>query len=143
MITKTATAHWTGGLKDGKGQISTQSGALKDQPYGFNTRYEDKPGTNPEELIGAAHAGCFSMALSMILGTYDAEADDIDTKATVGLEDADGGFAITKIHLDLTAKVPGISENDFLEAANTAKENCPVSKVLVAAEITLDAKLVG
>lgn len=143
MITKTATAHWTGGLKDGKGQISTQSGALKDQPYGFNTRFEDKPGTNPEELIGAAHAGCFSMALSMILGSYDAEADDIDTKATVSLEDADGGFAITKIHLDLTAKVPGISEEDFLEAANTAKENCPVSKVLAAAEITLDAKLVG
>lgn len=143
MITKTATAHWTGGLKDGKGQISTQSGALKDQPYGFNTRFEDKPGTNPEELIGAAHAGCFSMALSMILGSYDAEADDIETKATVSLEDADGGFAITKIHLDLTAKVPGISEEDFLEAANTAKENCPVSKVLAAAEITLDAKLVG
>lgn len=142
MITKTATAHWTGGLKDGKGQISTQSGALKDQPYGFNTRFEDKPGTNPEELIGAAHAGCFSMALSMILGSYDAEADDIETKATVSLEDADGGFAITKIHLDLTAKVPGISEEDFLEAANTAKENCPVSKVLAAAEITLDAKLV-
>ncbi|SHH25185.1 OsmC family protein [Marivita hallyeonensis] len=143
MITKTASAHWTGGLKDGKGQISTKSGALKDQPYGFNTRFEDKPGTNPEELIGAAHAGCFSMALSMILGDYDATAEAIDTTAKVSLEEKDGGFAITKIHLDLTAKIPGISEADFQEAANTAKENCPVSKVLAAADITMDAKLVG
>lgn len=143
MINKTATAHWSGGLKDGKGQISTESGALSTQPYGFNTRFEDKPGTNPEELIGAAHAGCFSMAFSMILGNYDAVADDIDTKATVGLEEKDGGFAITKIHLEMSAKIPGISESDFQEAANTAKENCPVSKVLAGAEITMDAKLVN
>ena len=143
MIKKTASAHWSGGLKDGKGQISTESGALSDQPYGFNTRFEDKAGTNPEELIGAAHAGCFSMALSMILGDFDAVADDIDTKATVGLEETDGGFAITKIHLDLTAKIPGISEDDFQKAAQTAKENCPVSKVLAAADITMDAKLIS
>jgi osmotically inducible protein OsmC len=141
MINKTASAHWTGGLKDGKGQISTESGALSDQPYGFNTRFEDQPGTNPEELIGAAHAGCFSMALSMILGDYDAVPDDINTKATVSLEEQGGGFAITKIHLDLTAKIPGLSESDFQDAANAAKENCPLSKVLAAAEITMDAKL--
>ena len=142
MIQKTASAHWSGALKDGKGQISTESGALDKQPYGFNTRFEGQPGTNPEELIGAAHAGCFSMALSMILGDYDATAEDIDTKATVSLEEKDGGFSITKIHLDLSAKIPGLSENDFMEAANTAKENCPVSKLL-SAEITMDAKLVG
>ncbi|WP_300583906.1 OsmC family protein [Marivita sp.] len=143
MINKTATAHWTGSLKEGKGQISTESGALSTQPYGFNTRFEDKPGTNPEELIGAAHAGCFSMAFSMILGDYDAVADAIDTKATVSLEKQDAGFAITKIHLDMTATIPGISESDFQEAAKTAKENCPVSKVLAGADITMDAKLVG
>lgn len=142
MINKTATAHWSGGLKEGRGRISTQSGALEAQPYGFNTRFEDKPGTNPEELIGAAHAGCFSMAFSMILGNYDAVADEIDTKATVSLEEQGGGFAITKIHLDMTAKIPGISEEDFSEAATTAKDNCPVSKVLAGADITLDAKLV-
>jgi osmotically inducible protein OsmC len=143
MINKTATAHWSGGLKDGQGQISTESGALSTHPYGFNTRFEDKPGTNPEELIGAAHAGCFSMAFSMILGNYDAVADDIDTKAAVSLEEKDGGFAITKIHLEMSAKIPGISDSDFQEAANTAKENCPVSKVLAGAEITMDAKLVN
>lgn len=142
MINKTATAHWSGGLKEGRGRISTQSGTLEAQPYGFNTRFEDKPGTNPEELIGAAHAGCFSMAFSMILGNYDAVADEIDTKATVSLEEQGGGFAITKIHLDMTAKIPGISEEDFREAATTAKDNCPVSKVLAGADITLDAKLV-
>ena len=141
MINKTASAHWTGGLKDGKGQISTESGALSDQPYGFNTRFEGKPGTNPEELIGAAHASCFSMALSMILGDYDAVPDDINTTAKVSLEEKDGGFAITKVHLDLSAKIPGLSESDFQEAAKTAKENCPVSKVLAGAEITMDAKL--
>ena len=143
MINKTATAHWTGSLKEGKGQISTESGALSTQPYGFNTRFEDKPGTNPEELIGAAHAGCFSMAFSMILGDYDAVADAIDTKATVSLEKQDAGFAITKIHLDMTATIPGISESDFKEAAKTAKDNCPVCKVLAGADITMDAKLVG
>ena len=141
MIKKTASAHWTGGLKDGKGTVSTQSGALIAQPYGFNTRFEDKAGTNPEELIGAAHAGCFSMALSMILGDYDAVADAINTKATVSLEQTEAGFSITKIHLDLTAKIPGISASDFQEAAKLAKENCPVSRLLTGADITMDAKL--
>jgi len=143
MINKTASAHWTGGLKDGKGQISTESGALSDQPYGFNTRFEGQSGTNPEELIGAAHAGCFSMALSMILGDFDAIAEDIDTTARVSLEEQGGGFAITKVHLDLTARIPGLSESDFQKAATMAKENCPVSKVLAGAEITMDAKLAG
>ncbi|MEY8841655.1 OsmC family peroxiredoxin, partial [Cribrihabitans sp. XS_ASV171] len=96
---------------------------------------------NPEELIGAAHAGCFSMALSMILGESDLTADSIETTAKVGLEEKDGGFAITKIHLDVTASIPGASEDDFARAAQTAKENCPLSKVLSAAEITMDARL--
>jgi osmotically inducible protein OsmC len=141
MIKKTASAHWTGGLKDGKGTVSTQSGALSEQPYGFNTRFEGKPGCNPEELIGAAHAGCFSMALSMILGNYNVVADAIDTKATVSLEQKEAGFSITRIHLDLTAKIPGISNGDFQEAAKLAKENCPVSRLLTGADITMDAKL--
>ncbi|KAA2316809.1 OsmC family peroxiredoxin [Pseudooceanicola sediminis] len=141
MIKKTGSAKWSGGLKDGKGYVSTQSGALSDQPYGFNTRFEDGKGTNPEELIGAAHAGCFSMALSNILGDKDLVAEDIATTATVMMEQQDGGFAITKIHLDLTAKIPGATEEVFQEVAKTAKENCPVSKLLTGAEITLTAKL--
>jgi len=139
---KYGSAKWSGGLKDGKGQLSTESGALKDQPYGFNTRFEDAPGTNPEELIGVAHAGCFSMALSMILGEDDMVADEINTRATVTLDKKDGGFAITAVHLDLEAKIPGADKDRFMTAANTAKENCPVSKLLNA-EITMDAKLVG
>ncbi|MDP4990144.1 MAG: OsmC family protein [Marivita lacus] len=141
MIKKTASAHWSGNLKDGKGRMSTQSGALDAQPYGFNTRFEGLPGTNPEELIGAAHAGCFSMAFSMILGDYDAVPDAIDTKATVSLEKQGDGFAITHVRLDMTARIPGISEEDFHEAAKKAKENCPVSKVLAGAEITMEASL--
>ncbi|CAI9120690.1 OsmC family protein [Brytella acorum] len=141
-IKKTATAHWTGGLKDGKGQISTQSGALKQQPYGFNTRFEDQPGTNPEELIGAAHAGCFTMALSMILGEAGLTATALDTKATVSLDKEDGGFAIKTIHLDLTGTVPGADQAKFEELANKAKAGCPVSK-LFKAEISLSAKLNG
>ena len=141
MIKKTASAHWSGGLKDGGGKLSTESGALHDHRYGFNTRFEGEAGTNPEELISAAHAGCFSMALSMVLGDYDAKAEDIDTQATVHLGEQASGFEITRIDLDLTAKIPGISESDFQQAAKTAKENCPVSKVLAGAEITLTAKL--
>lgn len=137
---KTATAVWQGDLKTGKGAISTESGALKEQPYGFNTRFEGEPGTNPEELIGAAHAGCFSMALSNILGQKNAKAERIDTKAEVTLDKADGGFAITAVHLTLKAKVPGMSQADFEAAANEAKTGCPVSKVLNA-KITLDATL--
>lgn len=139
---KTASAIWQGGLKDGKGLISTESGALKDNPYGFNTRFEDQPGTNPEELIGAAHAGCFSMALSMLLGEAGLTAERIDTTAEVTLEKQADGFAITAVHLILSAKVPGASEAQFLEVANKAKAGCPVSKVLNAT-ISLDATLAG
>jgi len=139
---KTASAIWQGGLKDGKGLLSTESGALKQNPYGFNTRFEGTPGTNPEELIGAAHAGCFSMALSMMLGDAGLTADRIDTAAEVTLDKQDDGFAITAVHLVLRAKVPGASEAQFLEIANKAKEGCPVSKVLNA-KISLDAALVG
>ncbi|MFA7891391.1 OsmC family protein [Pseudomonas putida] len=139
---KTASAIWEGGLKDGKGQISTESGALKNNPYGFNTRFEDTPGTNPEELIGAAHAGCFSMALSMMLGEAKLTPERIDTAAEVTLDKQDDGFAITAVHLVLRAKVPGASEEQFQEIANKAKQGCPVSKVLNA-DITLDAKLVS
>ncbi|WP_102108163.1 OsmC family protein [Oceaniglobus roseus] len=140
MIKKSGSAKWSGGLKDGKGHVSTETGVLSDQPYGFNTRFEGAKGTNPEELLGAAHASCYSMALSMILGQHDLTADEIATKATVSLEEKDGGFAITKVHLDVTAKIPGASEEKFMEAATAAKEGCPVSK-LFNAEITMDAKL--
>ncbi|MGE8405647.1 MAG: OsmC family protein [Pseudomonas sp.] len=139
---KTASAVWQGGLKDGKGQISTESGALKQIPYGFNTRFEGTPGSNPEELIGAAHAGCFSMALSMILGEAGLTPERIDTTAEVTLDKQPDGFAITAVHLILKAKVPGASEQQFVELANKAKAGCPVSKVLNAT-ITLDATLVS
>lgn len=139
---KTASAVWQGGLKDGKGQISTESGALKQIPYGFNTRFEGTPGSNPEELIGAAHAGCFSMALSMILGEAGLTPERIDTAAEVTLDKQPDGFAITAVHLILKAKVPGASEQQFVELANKAKAGCPVSKVLNAT-ITLDATLVS
>ena len=141
-ITKTASAKWQGGIKNGKGHISTESGVLSDQPYGFNTRFEDGQGTNPEELIGAAHAGCFSMALSKILGEHDLTADSIETKASVSLEKDGEGFSITKIHLTLNATIPGADESKFEECASMAKEGCPVSKVLNA-DITLDASLNG
>jgi osmotically inducible protein OsmC len=139
-IKRDGSAIWSGGIKDGKGQVSTGSGALKDQPYGFNTRFEDAPGTNPEELIGAAHAGCFTMALSGQLGQAGLTADELRTKATVSMEKVEGGFSITAIHLELRAKIPGASQEAFDKAATTAKENCPVSKLLNAT-ITLDAKL--
>ncbi|KZY06276.1 MULTISPECIES: OsmC family protein [unclassified Sulfitobacter] len=139
-IKKHGSAKWTGNLKEGKGHVSTQTGVLNDQPYGFQTRFEGKSGTNPEELIGAAHASCFSMALSMILEGEDLVADSIETKATVHLEQKDGGFHIPKVHLDVTASIPNATEEQFNRAANTAKENCPISKLLTA-EITMDAKL--
>ena len=139
-MNKFASAHWEGDIKKGKGTISTQSGALKEQPYGFNPRFEDEPGTNPEELIGAAHAGCFSMAFSLELGNAGYTADSIDTKAKVTLDKDGDGFSITRIHLDMNAKIPGIDDAEFQKIANGAKEGCPVSKVLNA-EITLDAKL--
>ena len=139
-IKRDGSAVWSGGIKDGKGQVSTGSGALKDQPYGFNTRFEDAPGTNPEELIGAAHAGCFTMALSGQLGKAGLTADELRTKALVSREKVDDGFSISAVHLELGAKIPGASQEAFDQAANTAKENCPVSKLLNA-KITLDARL--
>ncbi|MBJ9974519.1 OsmC family protein [Pseudomonas sp. S75] len=139
---KTASAIWEGGIKDGKGRLSTESGALKQNPYGFNTRFEGSPGTNPEELIGAAHAGCFSMALSMMLGQENLTPERIDTIAEVTLDKQGDGFAITAVHLTLKAKVPGATEEQFKEIANKAKAGCPVSKVLNA-DITLDATLLS
>jgi osmotically inducible protein OsmC len=140
IIRKKASAVWKGGLKDGKGTISTESGVLSNAQYGFKTRFEDGPGTNPEELIGAAHAGCFSMALSAQLGEAGLTAESINTTATVSLEKVEGGFSITAVHLDLRAKIPGASQQAFEKAANNAKAGCPVSKLLNA-KITLDAKL--
>lgn len=140
-MTTYGTALWKGGLKDGKGAISTKSGALKDYPYGFAARFEGQPGTNPEELIGAAHAGCFTMALSLILGEAGFTADQMDTKAEITLAKQDDGFAITKSALTLRAKIPGIDDAKFQELTAKAKAGCPVSKLLKA-EITLDAALV-
>ncbi|MFT6531811.1 MAG: osmotically inducible protein OsmC [Limimaricola cinnabarinus] len=142
MIKKHGKAHWSGGIKEGGGEISTQTGVLKDQAYGFNARFEGGPGTNPEELIGAAHAACYAMALSLELGKDELTADDIDVQSTVSLEQVGEGFEITKIHLDVTAKVSGASEEQFRKAAEATKTGCPVSKVLKGAEITMDAKLV-
>tara|TARA_Y100000815_G_C13017713_1_gene378006 strand:- start:109 stop:534 length:426 start_codon:yes stop_codon:yes gene_type:complete len=140
MINKSASANWKGGLQDGTGTISTESGVLDEVNYGFKKRFEGEPGSNPEELVAAAHASCFSMALSMILGDAGFKADDISTKAVVSLEKKDDGFAITKSHLTVTAKVPGATAEDFAKAAETAKANCPISKLLDT-EITMDATL--
>ncbi|WP_027136142.1 OsmC family protein [Geminicoccus roseus] len=142
MSTTSGSAVWQGGIKDGKGSISTKSGALDSAPYGFGSRFEGKSGTNPEELIGAAHAGCFSMALSKMLGDAGFTADQINTQADVTLDKQGEGFAITKVHLTLKAKVPGIDQAKFQEIAGQAKAGCPVSKVLNA-EISLDASLAG
>lgn len=135
-----ASAVWQGSLKEGAGSLSTGSGALMEKPYSFKTRFEGEQGTNPEELIGAAHAGCFSMAFSMILGLAGFTPDKIETTATITLEPKDGGFAITASHLDVTAVIPGIGDETFQELAAKAKAGCPVSKVLNAT-ITMDAKL--
>ncbi|KIF83133.1 OsmC family protein [Noviherbaspirillum autotrophicum] len=137
---RTASAVWTGGLKDGKGSLSSQSGVLKDTPYGFRMRFEDEPGTNPEELIAAAHAGCFTMALSAQLGEAGMVAERLKTEAAVTLEKKDDGFSITAIHLALVAKIPGADRQAFDTAVDKAKTGCPVSKLLNA-QITLDAKL--
>jgi osmotically inducible protein OsmC len=139
---KKGSASWQGGIKDGKGSISTESGALSAYPYGFNSRFEGQRGTNPEELIGAAHAGCFTMALSKILGEANLTATQMDTTAEVTLEQVDGGFAITTIHLTLKAKIPGADQATFETLAAKAKAGCPVSK-LFKANITLDASLVS
>ena len=133
-------AVWRGGLKDGKGTVSTDSGVLKDTQYSFAARFENGAGTNPEELLAAAHAGCFSMALSGQLASANLTAESIKTTAAVTLDKAEGGFAITKVHLDVKAKVPGASQAAFNTAANNAKAGCPVSK-LFKAEITMSATL--
>ena len=135
-----ASAHWQGNLKDGKGTISTDSGVLSDTQYSFDTRFADGKGTNPEELIAAAHAGCFSMALSNELGKAGFTPDSIKTSAAVTLEQTGSGFAITAVHLDVVARVPNASAQQFEAAANAAKAGCPVSKVLKA-DITMDARL--
>ncbi|MGH9906329.1 MAG: OsmC family protein [Pyrinomonadaceae bacterium] len=135
-----ASAEWKGGLKDGKGTISTDSGVLSNTQYSFSTRFEDGIGTNPEELIAAAHAGCFSMALSGQLGQAGLTAESIRTTASVTLEKTDAGFAITSVHLDVKATVPGADAEAFANAAHNAKTGCPVSKVLKA-EITMQATL--
>ena len=140
MIRK-ATAHWQGTGRDGSGDLTTGSGVLSAAPYGFKTRFENQPGTNPEELIAAAHAGCFTMALAFQLQTAGFTPESLTTEAAVSLDSQDGGFTITKSALTLTAKVPGLDQATFDELAGVAEKNCPVSKLLKA-EITLDATLV-
>lgn len=139
MIKKSGSAHWEGNLKEGTGHVSTETKVLDRQPYGFNTRFEGAKGTNPEEILGAAHSACFSMAFANILSDYDLKADRIDTTATVMLDPEK--LEITRVHLDMSASVPGASEEDFQEAATKAKKGCPVSKLFKGAEITMDAKL--
>ncbi|PZU11275.1 MAG: OsmC family peroxiredoxin [Sphingobium sp.] len=141
-INHSGSAVWSGGLKDGKGAISTQSGALDAHPYGFATRFEGVAGTNPEELIAAAHASCFTMALSMILGDAGLTAEKMETNAVVTLEDKDGGFAVTASKLTLKATIPGADDATFQELAAKAKANCPISKLLNA-DISLEAELLG
>jgi lipoyl-dependent peroxiredoxin len=135
-----ASAVWRGALKDGKGTISSDSGVLKNTKYSFSTRFENEPGTNPEELIAAAHAGCFSMALSAQLGGLGITPEEIATEAAVSLDKVDGGFAITAVHLTVRARIPGADKTKFQQAADAAKSGCPVSKVLTA-KITMDATL--
>jgi osmotically inducible protein OsmC len=137
-----ASAVWKGGLKDGKGVVSADSGVLSNTPYSFATRFENTPGTNPEELIAAAHAACFSMALSAQLGAVNLSPSSINTTATLTMEKLDSGFAITAVHLDVTAQVPNADAAAFSKAAENAKTGCPVSKVLNA-KITMTAKLEG
>jgi osmotically inducible protein OsmC len=139
---RSASAHWTGGLKDGKGTISTESGVLKSTQYSFGTRFENGPGTNPEELIAAAHAGCFTMALSGQLGNAGLTAEALDTTATVTMEKLDAGWTVTEVHLKLTAKIPGADKAAFDTAAANAKAGCPISRLLNA-KITLEAALVS
>ena len=139
-IKKRASAHWQGGIKDGKGSISTQSGALEDNPYGFNTRFENEPGTNPEELIAAAHAGCFTMALSAKLTEAGFPPTSIDTRADVDLS-MEGGPQLSQIRLKVKAVVPGIEATRFRAIADDAKQNCPVSKALSAVPISMEAEL--
>jgi osmotically inducible protein OsmC len=137
---RTASAQWQGGLKDGKGQISTESGVLDKTQYSFGTRFESGKGTNPEELIAAAHAGCFTMALSGQLGAANLTAESLQTTATVTMDKLDAGWTVTEVHLALVAKIPGATKEAFETAANNAKAGCPISRLLNA-KITLDAQL--
>jgi len=139
---RTATAIWNGGLKDGKGAISTESGVLENTQYSFSTRFEDGKGTNPEELIAAAHAGCFSMALSAQLANEGKTADSIETEAQVSLLKTEAGFTITAVHLKVRGKVPGMEPPEFQKLAEAAKNGCPVSRVLKA-DITMETRLSG
>ena len=141
-IKRKGLAAWQGGIKDGKGIISTESGALKAYPYGFASRFEGQRGSNPEELIAAAHASCFTMALSLILGEAKLTAEQMETSAEVTLEQVEGGYAITAVHLTLKAKIPGADQAAFEKLTTLAKAGCPVSKLLKA-KITLDATLLG
>lgn len=133
-------AEWRGGLKDGKGTVSTESGVLSDAQYSFTTRFESGQGTNPEELVAAAHAGCFSMALSVQLGNAGLTAESIRTTATVSMDKLDAGWTVTAVHLDVAAKIPGAEQAKFEAAAANAKAGCPISRLLKA-EITMDARL--
>jgi len=142
MTTRSASATWKGGLKDGKGSISTQTSALRDAPYGFKSRFENGPGTIPEELLGAAHAGCYSMALALGLESAGITAERIETRADVTLEQEANGFTITAVHLTCRARIPRIDIAVFEQIAEATKQHCPVSKVLNA-RITLDARLDG
>ena len=137
---RSGSAVWNGGLKDGKGIVSTESGIVSNVPYNFAKRFENEKGTNPEELVAAAHAACFSMALSMILGNAGMTADSIETKATVSLEQVEGGFAVTSSHLDTTVKIPNANKTAFNESVEKAKAGCPISKLLNA-KITMNATL--
>lgn len=137
-----ASAVWRGGLKDGKGTISSESGVLKETQYSFSTRFENGIGTNPEELIAAAHAGCFSMAFSAELGKAGITPESIHTTATITMDKTDAGFTVTESHLDVTARIPGVDPGKFTTAANAAKAGCPISRLLKA-NVTMEAKLEG
>ncbi len=140
MPTRTATAEWNGSLRDGNGTMNMQSGSYEG-PYSFQSRFKEGEGTNPEELIGAAHAGCFSMQLSGLLGARDVTPESVRTEAQVEVSKVEGGFGITKIHLTSRVKAPGLDESTFQEVAQAAKETCPVSQALRAVDISLDASL--
>lgn len=140
MPVRAASARWRGGLQQGTGAVSTQSGILSDAPYSFRSRMQDGPGSNPEELLGAAHAGCFSMAFAFALESAGHTPDEVSTSARVHFEQKDGGFSITRIELDTTAKVAGISDADFQRIAGEAKAGCPVSKALAGVDIRLVAR---
>jgi osmotically inducible protein OsmC len=142
MLKRKASAVWNGNLKEGKGRISTASGVLQETQYSFSTRFEEGVGTNPEELIAAAHAGCFSMALSGQLTTAGHPPESVDTTATVSMDKTEAGFTITAVHLEVVARVPGIDQQGFETAANNAKAGCPISRLLKA-DITMNARLEG